>query len=99
MFNVSQIENEEIYTVGYVHKTHLNVFQIWPVPEDLDNYYEVPFDASVSYAFKIYNPETKSWEEDLEERDRVRLFDTNYQETIFAENKALKARLDNLETK
>ena len=47
--------------VGYVHKIDLGFMQLHPVPHDLHNYIEVPYDSSFDYSDKIYDPVSEQW--------------------------------------
>lgn len=46
---------------GYVSKTSLGYFQLIPVPEDLENWYKVPYDPTFDYSDKVYSPEEEKW--------------------------------------
>lgn len=53
--------NDEQFKVAYVDKATLRNLQVWPVPDDLENWYEVEFDPKFVYRGKVYDPETKTW--------------------------------------
>ncbi|MBB1406690.1 hypothetical protein H5079_13900 [Pseudoalteromonas sp. SG44-5] len=58
-------EDEE-FTVAYVDKATCRKVQVWPVPEDLENWHEVDFDPQAEYMGKWYNPDSGSWFSDTE---------------------------------
>ena len=57
-------KEEEAFTVAYVDKATCRKVQVWPVPEDLDNWYEIDFDPKIEYMGKHYDPDTGSWSSD-----------------------------------
>lgn len=57
---------EEQFDKAYVDKETCRNVQVWPVPEDLENWYEIDFDESFKYRGKQYDPESDSWSEVLE---------------------------------
>lgn len=54
---------EEKFDKAYVDKATRRMVQVIPVPEDLENWYEIDFDPAFTYRGKIYNPETGEWEQ------------------------------------
>ncbi|QSX32449.1 hypothetical protein JYB87_11795 [Shewanella avicenniae] len=53
--------NDEHFKVAYVDKATCRNVQVWPVPDDLENWYEIPFDTTFKYRGKVYSPETGTW--------------------------------------
>lgn len=54
-------ETEEVFKKAYVDKETCRSVQVWPVPEDLENWYEIDFDPAFTYRGKIYDPDTGEW--------------------------------------
>ncbi len=55
-------KTEEVFEKAYVDKETCRSVQVWPVPEDLENWYEIDFDPTFKYVGKVYNPDTGEWE-------------------------------------
>ncbi|NYR11263.1 hypothetical protein HC000_01955 [Pseudoalteromonas sp. MIP2626] len=62
MMNINNIpQSEEVFYKAYVDKATCRNVQVWPVPEDLDNWHEVDFDESFDYSGKTYDPAACEW--------------------------------------
>jgi hypothetical protein len=57
MFNGKKKEQEE-FLKAYVEKAHLDNVQVWPIPKDLENWIEIPYDHEFDYMGKIYDIES-----------------------------------------
>lgn len=54
-------KTEEVFEKAYVDKNTGRSVQVWPVPEDLDNWHEIDFDPSFKYSGKRYDAATGEW--------------------------------------
>ncbi|MFT5116636.1 MAG: hypothetical protein ACI9W0_001255 [Gammaproteobacteria bacterium] len=54
-------KTEEVFDKAYVDVETCRSVQVWPVPEDLENWYEIDFDPTFKYMGKIYDPSTSAW--------------------------------------
>lgn len=59
-------KSEEVFDKAYVDKATCRVVIVWPVPEDLTNWYETDFDPEFEYFGKVYDPITGEWKTDAE---------------------------------
>lgn len=57
----------EVFSKAYVDKATCRSVHVWPAPEDLENWYEIPFDPDFDYAGKRYEPTNGEWVSDSEE--------------------------------
>jgi len=56
----------EAFDKAYVDKATCRKVQVWPVPENLENWYEIDFDPEAEYMGKCYDPDSGSWSSDAE---------------------------------
>lgn len=54
-------KTEEVFEKAYVDKETCRSVQVWPIPEDLENWYEIDFDPTFRYMGKVYDPDTGAW--------------------------------------
>lgn len=60
----------EIFSTAYVDKATCRSVHVWPVPEDLENWYEIPFDPDFDYSGKRYESTSGEWLDVSEEQKR-----------------------------
>lgn len=54
-------ETKEVFKKAYVDRETCRSVQVWPAPDDLENWYEIDFDPTFNYVGKVYDPVTGGW--------------------------------------
>jgi hypothetical protein len=80
---------EEQFDKAYVDKATCRSVQVWPVPEDLENWYVIDFDPAFKYSGKYYVPESDSWEEVQESLEDYNARMLKLRKEAYAETDAL----------
>jgi hypothetical protein len=52
---------EETFDFAYVDKATCKNVQVWPAPDDLENWHQIDFDPKFKYRGKRYVPESGEW--------------------------------------
>ena len=53
--------NIDNFEFMYVHKDNLSAYELYPVPDNLDDWYKTAYNPSINYQGKTYNPSDDTW--------------------------------------
>jgi hypothetical protein len=93
----SKFKEELTYTRAFVEKTNLTNVQVFPIPQNLENWIEIVLDPTFNYVGKVYNIDKECFEVCLSAASKVNLIKRKSAYTLRSDPMFIEFQFDKTE--